>query len=287
MNLGIENEKQEFKLGTGQLDKGLKSLSAMLNRGFEGTVYFGVDDDGTVKGINIGKRTLLDIRSRATELIEPRTVLDIDVLQDEEGRSYIRVHAAGSDIPYSCDGRYYLRTAAADEQIGSDLLRRMLVSGDTDILMQISSDNQDLTFKGMVTFLNNLGIHASETKAFLNSFGMFNKEGKYNRIAYLLSDQNEMIVKVMRFKGTDKNDFDQRLTYDNQSLILTVKEVLDYFKLINKPKKIDADAGTRLETPLFDYQSFREAWINACVHTTWTENIPPSVYLYDDRIEVV
>ena len=44
---------------------------------------------------------------------------------------------------------------------------------------------------------------------------MFNKEGKYNRIAYLLSDQNEMIVKVMRFKGTDKNDFDQRLTYDN------------------------------------------------------------------------
>ena len=31
-------------MGTGQLDKGLKSLSAMLNRGFEGTVYFGVDD---------------------------------------------------------------------------------------------------------------------------------------------------------------------------------------------------------------------------------------------------
>ena len=287
MNLGTENEKQEFKLGTGQLDKGLKSLSAMLNRGFEGTVYFGVDDDGTVKGINVGKRTLLDIRSRTAELIEPRIVLDIDELHDEEGRSYIRVHATGSDIPYSCDGRYYLRTAAADEQIGSDLLRRMLVSGDTDILMQISSDNQELTFKGMVSFLNNLGVHASGTKAFLNSFGMVNKEGKYNRMAYLLSDQNEMIIKVMRFKGTDKNTFDQRLTYDNQSLILTVKEVLDYFKLINKPKKIDAEAGTREETLLFDYQSFREAWINACVHTTWTENIPPSVYMYDDRIEVV
>ena len=38
MNLGRENEKQEFKAGLGQLDKGLQSLSAMLNRGSEGTV---------------------------------------------------------------------------------------------------------------------------------------------------------------------------------------------------------------------------------------------------------
>ena len=45
MNLGKENEDQEFKLGLGQLDKGIKSLSAMLNRKSEGTVYYGVDDD--------------------------------------------------------------------------------------------------------------------------------------------------------------------------------------------------------------------------------------------------
>ena len=56
MNLGQENEKQEFKLGLGQLDKGLKSLSAMLNRSGEGTVFFGVDDDGNVKGLDIGKK---------------------------------------------------------------------------------------------------------------------------------------------------------------------------------------------------------------------------------------
>ena len=83
MNLGRENEQQEFKLGLAQLDKGLKSLSAMLNRQQIGTVYFGVDDDGTVKGIEIGKKTLLDIRSRAAELIEPRIILNIDDLKDE------------------------------------------------------------------------------------------------------------------------------------------------------------------------------------------------------------
>jgi hypothetical protein len=44
VNLGKENEQQEFKLGLAQLDKGLKSLSAMLNRQQKGTVYFGAFD---------------------------------------------------------------------------------------------------------------------------------------------------------------------------------------------------------------------------------------------------
>ncbi|MBR2836081.1 MAG: hypothetical protein IKE43_10310 [Coriobacteriales bacterium] len=33
-----------------------------------------------------------------------------------------------------------------------------------------------------------------------------------------------------------------------------------------------------------------DSWIkvyNACVHNTWIEKVPPSVYIYDDRIEVV
>ncbi len=47
MNLGKENEKVEFKESLSQLDKGLKSLTAMLNRNGSGTVFFGVDDDGS------------------------------------------------------------------------------------------------------------------------------------------------------------------------------------------------------------------------------------------------
>ena len=287
MNLGKENEKQEFKLGLGQLDKGLKSLSAMLNRGEEGTVYYGVDDDGNVQGLDIGKRSLLDIRSRAVELIEPRIILDIDELTDECGKTYIRVYAKGTDIPYSYDGRYYLRTAAADEQIGSDLLRKMLVSGNTDMLTQVTSVEQTLTFLGMVDYLRGKGIHASETNEFMSSFGMFNKDGRYNLLSYLLSDQNDMIIKVMRFAGTDKTTVDERMPFHHQSLLITVQKVLDYFELIDLPQKVDLSTGIRRETPLFDLQSFREAWINACVHNTWTEKIPPSVYIYDDRIEIV
>ena len=145
MNLGRESEKQEFKSGLGQLDRGLKSLSAMLNRRNEGTVYFGVDDDGNIRGLDVGKQTLLDIRHRAQELIDPRIQLKIEELCDEQGRTYIKVHAVGSEVPYACNGRYFMCTAASDEQIEPHLLRRIFVSG-IDSLKVIRSGNQFLTF---------------------------------------------------------------------------------------------------------------------------------------------
>ena len=46
MNLGKEDEYNEFKESMSQLDKGLKSVTAMLNRHGEATVYFGVADNG-------------------------------------------------------------------------------------------------------------------------------------------------------------------------------------------------------------------------------------------------
>ena len=33
--------------------------------------------------------------------------------------------------------------------------------------------------------------------------------------------------------------------------------------------------------------SFREAWINACLHNDWKNEVAPSIYLFDDRIEIV
>jgi len=66
----------------------------------------------------------------------------------------------------------------------------------------------------------------------------------------------------------------------------TVQEVLDYFKGINTTK-VDVTGTTRRETDLFSYPAFRETWINACLHNAWNDRIPPAVYMFDDRIEVV
>lgn len=62
MNLGREDEFQEFKDSLGQLDKGLKSIVAMLNRHNATIVYFGVDDNENVVGLQTGRDTLMDIQ---------------------------------------------------------------------------------------------------------------------------------------------------------------------------------------------------------------------------------
>ena len=62
MNLGMESETIEFKKSTSELEKGVISLSAMLNKHCEGTVYFGVSNNGEIIGQKeINDNTLRDI----------------------------------------------------------------------------------------------------------------------------------------------------------------------------------------------------------------------------------
>lgn len=286
MNLGIENEMQEFKEGLGQLDKGLKSLTAMLNRNGTGTVYYGVDDNGNVKGISVGKKTLLDIRNRIKDIIEPQILAEIKDLVDESDRHYISVSALGTDTPYSCDGRYYIRNVSADESVSNEMLRKMLVSGDADLIRKIPSEVQNLTFVQLLTILAERKIHTNDTEEFYRNYGLINHEGKYSYMAYLLSDQNEVSLKVVRFAGTDKSVMSERTEFGKKCLILSVYQVLEYFKSLNITR-VSLENGVREENPVFIFEAFREAWINACLHNSWCEKIPPSVYVFDDRIEIV
>lgn len=286
MNLGKEDEYQEFKEGLGQLDKGLKSITAMLNRHGRATLYFGVKDNGDVSGLTIGKNTKMDIRNTIRNKIEPRIYPDIIEEQDEEGRTYLKITATGFDIPYSFDGRYYIRNVSADESATNEMLRKMLTSSDADIIREKESPREDLTFNTFFSILSANGIHPKNTKEFYSNYCLLNREGKFNVVAYLLSDNNNTSIKVITFSGLDKTVMSSRTEYGSRCLLISVSEVMKYFESINTTN-VDLNGANREEIPLFDFPSFREAWINACLHNDWNNSIPPSVYMYDDRIEIV
>lgn len=286
MNIGFENESVEFKESLSQLDKGLKSLTSMLNRHGEGVVYFGVKDNGDVCGLDIGKDTLMDIRYRIRDKIQPRIFAEINVIKDEGGKTFIKVFAKGVDIPYSFDGRYYIRNVSADEQASNELLRKMLSSSDADIIRQKSSPIQHLTFKTFFALLSGLGLHPQSSEEFYGNYGLLNRDKKFNVNAYLMADNNNLSIKVVVFDGDNKSVMVKRTEYGNKCLLLSISQVLDYFTTINTTK-VDLKGPRRIEQPLFDYQSFKEAWINACLHNDWNEGIAPSIYLYDNLIEIV
>ena len=76
MNLGIESEKMEFKKSTSELIDGVISLSAMLNKHNEGTVYFGVKNNGDVIGQkDLNENTLRDVSRKISEGISHKLFL--------------------------------------------------------------------------------------------------------------------------------------------------------------------------------------------------------------------
>ncbi len=285
MNFGIEDESQEFKESLAQLDKGLKSLTAMLNRHGEGTLYLGVDDSGNLCGLTPGKDTLMEIRNKMRDKIAPRVYPDIQLLSDA-GKNYIRVTVRGSDIPYSFDGRYYIRNVSADEQADNTVLRKMLASSDADLLKQKESPDQQLTFHAFFALLAARGIHPAMSEEFLGNYGLLNQNGRMNMNAYLMADRNEVRVNVVTFEGTDKSVMSHRTEYGGQCLLSAMDEVLHYFQSSNVTR-VNVTGTKRQEESLYDFPSFREAWVNACLHNDWNNALSPAVYVYDDRIEIV
>ena len=66
-----ETEKIELKKSMTQLKEGIISCAAMLNKNHSGTVIFGINDDGRVCGITIGKRTISDITQEIQNHLKP------------------------------------------------------------------------------------------------------------------------------------------------------------------------------------------------------------------------
>ncbi len=285
MNVGSESEFLENKESLSQLDKGIKSLTAMLNKHYAGTVYFGTYDNGTVKGLQLGKRSLDDIRERIAALVQPKFAYEVTVLSDEKGKQFLKVEAHGNDIPYSCDGRYYIRNVKSDDLMDNQTIRRAIVSGSYDALRETKSIYQDLSFNYLKEYFISNGVHYRNGKDFLGNFGLLNSKNEFNLVAYLLSDNNNVSIKVVRFKGTDKTSMSERTEYGRRCILSSCKMVLEFMRS-QDVTKTDLTNGLRKEVPLFNLESFREAWINAIVHNDWIHMLPPSVFLYDDRIEI-
>lgn len=285
VHLRSEDEVTEFKKDLAQLDKGIIALTAMVNRRGKGVVYFGVDDDGYVVGIKPGPDTLEKIRNRIRTYVDPQLLAEIQVLETSDGLQYVRVFATGNDTPYSFDGRYYVRNVSSNEQASSAIVRKMMMCGHVDIMAGVRSKIQNLTFTSYVAYTRAKNLHPKSTLEYYDGMGMLTESGEYNLVAYLMSDQNENAMQVVKFEGTTKASMSKRTDYGHCCLLMSVRAIQDYIESLNETK-VDLSTGIRVETNLFDKEAFREAWINACVHNSWKDMFPPSVFIFDDHIEI-
>ena len=100
----------------------------MLNRNKEATLYFGVKDNGDIIGIDMAKDTIIKIKEKMKAKIKPMVIPEIEEMKTDDGKVYIKVCVSGTNIPYSYDGRYYVRTGASDDKVDPHLLVSMVES---------------------------------------------------------------------------------------------------------------------------------------------------------------
>lgn len=286
MNLGMESETLEFKKSTSELEKCVISLSSMLNKHGEGTLYFGVANDGTIIGqASINENTLRDVSRKISEGISPQIIphISLELVNDKK---IIKVYVKGNDIPYSAFDKYYSRSFDEDKKLSANELKKLFnQNGEFDKIVYEPAYNQNLTFETLKNLYINHGLKINEEK-FNQNMGLLTIDGKYNRLAELLADENNTSILVVTFAGNDKTVMLKRTEYGGKCLISSAKDVLEYVNILNETK-VKLGGPKRIEEQYFDFSCFKEAWLNAVVHNRWINEAPPAVYIFDDRIEII
>ncbi len=168
-------------------------------------------------------------------------------------------------------------------------LNNILVNGIPTIVNTAAPDYaQDLTFNKLFVYYASKGINL-RSDTFEKTLRLKTKKNEYNIMAYILSDQNEIPLRVSVFTGTDKSSplFSVK-EFGNTCILYSMEKILEYGDAINI---IQADErnrqSDRKEVPLFDMDAFREAIINAFVHNKWLLLNSPSITIFTDRMEIL
>ena len=272
-----------------------KEIDAFLNS-FDGNIYIGVEDDGTV----IGVEDLDDVQKRIADIITTQILpnpqeyvtlgtqyvdgKNVVVVSVRKGKSlyYIKKYgrsAAGCFIRVGTSCR-----SMTEEQIEQRYIESLSIPRKT--MKEELSPRQDLTFNQFQALLTFKNVHYNK-ETFEQNYNFRNNDDKFNYIAFLVSDQNDTSIKVVRFNGITKAEFLSRKEFDNGCIFKQMEDALEYSLNVLNIIQTNIVGKERVDTPYFNAEAFREAWFNAVCHNLWVEKVPPAIYGFDDRVEII
>ena len=216
VNLGHEDEKTEFKKSSAEIMDAIVSMASILNKHREGTLYFGVANDGTVVGQQIGADTVRNVSHKIYEFLKPIPDISVNLLESG-GKKYIRVDFHGNEVPYSANDKYYMRVSDENRTITRTQLRELFGSItpsylewengctefgaddiDENILIKNYRDGRDA---------GRLTEPYSDKEAVLKKLGLLRNEKLTNAGHLLFSKDKPILLKVAMFATDGKLTF--------------------------------------------------------------------------------
>lgn len=280
-----EDEKTEFKR---QLTKEcLKTVVAFSNtKG--GTLFIGVDDDGSIVGIDNPDSVSLDLIHMLTDAIRPditMTSYTSHVVIDEKDIIKVDVQE-GSSKPYYlrekglCPEGVYIRKGPSSIPAPESLILRMIKECSESFESSISLE-QNLTFNETKEIFKESGVQLEENQ--MITLGFY--KGKlYTNLAYLLSDQCTSGIKIAAYSDHFKTKFLNRTEIKGSIL----KQSIDALKFIEpyNPLSSVINGLKRVDIRAYPESSLREAIVNAVVHRDYSVNSDTLISIYGDGISI-
>ena len=268
-----------------------QEVIAFLNYKEGGVIYVGINKNGQVAGVENTDLTQLQIKDRIKNNIQPSTLGLFDVtVETIENKEVIKVIiSSGTEKPYYLrkKGRTpegcYIRIGSSKERMTERMIEEMFSKRIKNSLKEIEAPRQDLTFRQLKIHYEGNGMTLNDN--FARNLNLLTDEGKYNYNAYLLADENDISIKLVKYLGTSKMELIENQEYGYCCLITATQRILDRLTAENTVyAKIEYNG--RKEVEMIDSKALKEAVINAMVHSDYTLTTTPIIELYSDRIEI-
>lgn len=259
----------------------LKTVSAFSNYN-GGVIFFGIDDDGNVKGLQDVKQSCLDIENKINDNISPQPDYTIEVQSDNTIRLTIK---AGVHKPYLYKSKAYKRNDTATIEVDTLEFSRLILEGKNIRFEELPCREQALTFELLYKKLKESIKIDTFNQDTLKTLNLYSNENGYNNAAGLLADKNYFPgIDIVKF-GESISIIQKRSTFENVSILEVYDRTMQVFKDYYQYEVIQGAERKKIEK--IPEEAFREAIANVLIHRTWDVEAQIRVLMFDDRLEVI
>lgn len=271
----------------------LKSVSAFAN-GLGGSLFLGIDDDGSVKGVADVQHVCEIISAKIRDYMDPLPEIEMIPHKNDEGLNILQLKVnPGNYTPYYYvgDGQRVAFVRVGDESIPAtaEHMVRLVLKGSNKTYDSLVTDyrQDDNTFIILANEFKKRTEHDWDKK-YLLSFGLVTGNGYLTNAGALFSDDCPLCQSRLyctRWAGKDKSDAINDAEFTG-NVIMLLRESMNFVKS-NTRKGWEKLPNGRKNKPEYAERAVLEAMVNHFIHRDYTV-IGGEVHLdiYDDRLTV-
>lgn len=283
-----EDKRSEFKRE--YVDEIKNTVIAFANCD-GGVLYIGLNDDGSVCGLEDVDDTMLRVTNAVRDAVRPDVTMFMECRPEQmEGRSIVRVTVQqGTARPYYLAKKgirpegVYVRQGASTVPATETAILHMIRETAGDSYEKARSIRQQLTFERTRAFFEKRNVEFGPAQ--MRTLRLIGEDGTYTNLGFLFSDQCTHTIKLAVFEGSKKTVFKDRQEFSG-SILSQLEEAIHYIDRCNRTRA-EFSGLDRLDMRDYPPEAVREALLNAVVHRDYSFNSPTLISIYEDRIEFV